>query len=85
MIRLGRLSDRCAGHVGWTFTWIVTAVGGTHACLRKVEASAIYDEIQRERVTTLCAAPTVLIAIGPVLGHREVDESGIARHAAELR
>jgi len=48
---------------GWTFTWIVTAVGGTHVCLRKVEASAIYDEIQRERVTTLCAAPTVLIAI----------------------
>jgi fatty-acyl-CoA synthase len=48
---------------GWTFTWIVTAVGGTHVCLRKVEATAIYDEIQRERVTTLCAAPTVLIAI----------------------
>ena len=48
---------------GWTFTWIVTAVGGTHICLRKAEASAIYEEIQRERVTTLCAAPTVLIAI----------------------
>jgi fatty-acyl-CoA synthase len=48
---------------GWTFTWTVTAVGGTHICLRKVEATAIYDEIQRERITTLCAAPTVLIAI----------------------
>jgi fatty-acyl-CoA synthase len=48
---------------GWTFTWTVTAVGGTHVCLRKVEPIAIYDEIQRERVTTLCAAPTVLIAI----------------------
>jgi fatty-acyl-CoA synthase len=48
---------------GWTFPWIVTAVGGTHVCLRKAEVSAIYDEIQRERVTTLCAAPTVLIAI----------------------
>ena len=22
---------------GWTFTWIVTAVGGTHVCLRKVD------------------------------------------------
>ncbi len=22
---------------GWTFTWIVTAAGGTHVCLRKVE------------------------------------------------
>jgi fatty-acyl-CoA synthase len=48
---------------GWTFTWIVTAAGATHVCLRKVEASAIYREIERERVTKLCAAPTVLIAI----------------------
>jgi fatty-acyl-CoA synthase len=48
---------------GWTFTWIVTAVGGTHVCLRKVEASAIYAAIGQERITTLCAAPTVLIAI----------------------
>ena len=23
---------------GWTFTWIVTAVGGAHICLRKVDA-----------------------------------------------
>ena len=25
---------------GWTFTWIVTAVGGAHICLRKVDAAA---------------------------------------------
>jgi fatty-acyl-CoA synthase len=48
---------------GWTFTWIVTAVGATHICLRKVEAKAIYEEIERESVSTLCAAPTVLIGI----------------------
>jgi len=48
---------------GWTFTWIVTAVGGTHVCLRKVDAAAIYAAIEHERVTALCAAPTVLIAI----------------------
>jgi fatty-acyl-CoA synthase len=48
---------------GWTFTWIVTAAGGTHVCLRKCEAPTIYEEIQRESITTLCAAPTVLIAI----------------------
>jgi len=48
---------------GWTFTWIVTAVGGAHVCLRKVEVSEIYREMQRERVTSLCAAPTVLIGI----------------------
>ena len=48
---------------GWTFTWTVTAVGAAHVCLRKVEALAIYDTINRERVTHLSAAPTVLIAI----------------------
>jgi fatty-acyl-CoA synthase len=31
-----------------------------------VEASAIYEEIRRECVTTLCAAPTVLIAVANV-------------------
>lgn len=48
---------------GWTFPWTVTAAGATHICLRKVDASGIYDYINRERVTHLCAAPTVLISI----------------------
>lgn len=48
---------------GWTFTWIVTAVGGTHVCLRKVEAARIYPMVNAERITMLCAAPTVLIGI----------------------
>ena len=48
---------------GWTFVWIVTAVGGTHVCLRKVEPRAVYDLIERESVTMLCAAPTVLIPL----------------------
>ena len=48
---------------GWTFTWIVTAVGGTHVCLRKVEPARIFAEIARESITMLCAAPTVLIGI----------------------
>jgi fatty-acyl-CoA synthase len=48
---------------GWTFTWIVTAVGGTHVCLPKVEPARVYDLIRRERVNMLCAAPTVLIAL----------------------
>jgi fatty-acyl-CoA synthase len=59
---------------GWTFTWIVTAVGATHVCLRKVETGAIYQEVERERVTTLCAAPTVLIGIanGPEEQRRQL-------------
>ena len=28
---------------GWTFTWIVTAAGGTHVCLRKVDPAAVFD------------------------------------------
>ncbi len=48
---------------GWTFTWTVTAAGGVHVCLPKVEASLIYEAINKEKVTHLCAAPTVLIAI----------------------
>jgi len=48
---------------GWTFTWIVTAVGGTHVCLRRVEPSQVFALITTERITMLCAAPTVLISL----------------------
>ncbi|HVN43569.1 MAG TPA: long-chain-fatty-acid--CoA ligase [Steroidobacteraceae bacterium] len=48
---------------GWTFTWIVTAAGGTHVCLRRVDAPTIYGLVESERISILCAAPTVLIAI----------------------
>jgi fatty-acyl-CoA synthase len=48
---------------GWTFVWIVTAVGGTHVCLPKVEPARIFDLIRKERVGWLCAAPTVLIGL----------------------
>ncbi len=48
---------------GWTFVWTVTAVGGTHLCLRKVEPRAIFTTIRDEAATMLCAAPTVLIGI----------------------
>ncbi|MEO1090600.1 MAG: AMP-binding protein [Pseudomonadota bacterium] len=45
---------------GWTYTWAVTAVGGTHVCLRKVEPKAVFEAIGRHRVTHLCGAPIVL-------------------------
>jgi fatty-acyl-CoA synthase len=48
---------------GWTFTWINTARGMTHVCLRRVEPKLIYRLIRDERITMLCAAPTVLISI----------------------
>jgi len=46
---------------GWCFTWGVTAVGATHLCLRVVAADDIYRLIESEKVSHLCAAPTVLI------------------------
>ena len=48
---------------GWTFTWTVTAAGGTHVCLRKVEPRAVFEAVAFEGITILCAAPTVLIAV----------------------
>src|SRR5262245_48728976 len=48
---------------GWTYVWIVTAVGAVHVCLPKVDPVNVYSLIEREAVTMLCAAPTVLIAI----------------------
>ena len=48
---------------GWTFVWTVTATGAAHVCLRKVEPRAVFERIAAERITSLCAAPTVLIGI----------------------
>ena len=48
---------------GWTYTWITTAAGATHVCLRKLDAPTVYEHLERERITMLCAAPTVLITI----------------------
>ena len=48
---------------GWNFVWITTAVGATHVCLRKADAPSVFAHLARERITMLCAAPTVLISI----------------------
>jgi fatty-acyl-CoA synthase len=48
---------------GWTYPWAVTAVSGTHVCLRKVEPPRIWELFERENITHYCAAPTVQIGI----------------------
>jgi fatty-acyl-CoA synthase len=45
---------------GWTYTWGVTAVGGTHVCLRKVDPALIFPAIRDHGVTHMCGAPIVL-------------------------
>ncbi len=45
---------------GWTFTWGVTAVGGTHVCLRQTDPKLIFPAIREHRITHMCGAPSVL-------------------------
>lgn len=45
---------------GWTHTWAVTAAGGTHVCLDRIDAQQIIDLISRHRITHMCCAPVVL-------------------------
>ncbi len=48
---------------GWCFTWTITALGGTHICLRKVSANAIFDGILNHGVNRFCGAPIILNTI----------------------
>jgi fatty-acyl-CoA synthase len=45
---------------GWCFPWSVTAMAGTHVCLRAVEPRRIFELIVEHGVTHMCGAPTVL-------------------------
>jgi fatty-acyl-CoA synthase len=66
---------------GWCFPWTVTAMGGTHVCLRKVDPAQIFDLIRRHRVTHYCGAPIVhatLINAPPAL------RDGIAHRVSAL-
>jgi fatty-acyl-CoA synthase len=55
---------------GWCFPWTVAMLGGTHVCLRRVEAPAILAAMREHGVDHYCAAPIVhnlLIAAPPAL------------------
>jgi fatty-acyl-CoA synthase len=45
---------------GWTYTWAVTAAGGTHVCLRRIDPALIFPALARHRVTHMCGAPIVM-------------------------
>jgi fatty-acyl-CoA synthase len=45
---------------GWAFPWTLSAVGGTHVCLRWVRANLIYDFILEHKVSHMCGAPIVM-------------------------
>jgi len=66
---------------GWCFPWTVTALAGTHVCLRRVEAGAIYDAIERDGVTHLCGAPVVM---NMLLNDRAADGRMLPRPVAMM-
>ncbi|MDO5758044.1 MAG: AMP-binding protein [Rhodobacterales bacterium] len=45
---------------GWSHTWGVTAVGGTHVCLPRIDPEYIMQLIEGEGITHMCAAPVVM-------------------------
>ena len=45
---------------GWCFPWTLSAVAGTHVCLRAVRASAMYELMAQHGVTHMCGAPIVM-------------------------
>jgi fatty-acyl-CoA synthase len=65
---------------GWTYTWAVTAVGGTHVCLRRVDPALIFPAIARHRVTHMCGAPVVMT----MLIHAPDDVKVTFAHTVEM-
>jgi fatty-acyl-CoA synthase len=45
---------------GWAFPWAVTAMGARHECLDGVEPAIVWRTLREQRVTHMCAAPTVV-------------------------
>ncbi len=48
---------------GWCTPWSLTAIGGTHVCLREVRGDVIWQQLREHGVTHLNAAPTVVSTI----------------------
>ncbi|HVS14896.1 MAG TPA: acyl-CoA synthetase [Thermoanaerobaculia bacterium] len=66
---------------GWCFPWTVTAVAGTHVCLRRVEAAAMYRAFAEQGVTHLCGAPIVMQML---LGASEAERRPFDQQVAML-
>jgi fatty-acyl-CoA synthase len=51
---------------GWCFPWTISAISGTHVCLREVRAEDIWNAILEHRVSHMCGAPIVmsLVVVG---------------------
>jgi fatty-acyl-CoA synthase len=62
---------------GWCFPWTMSAIIGTHICLRQVRAEPIWNALADEAVTHLCGAPIVmsLMISAPDAVKRDLDRT----------
>ncbi|SDE02441.1 acyl-CoA synthetase [Ruegeria marina] len=62
---------------GWCFPWTLSAIIGTHVCLRQVRAAPIWNALADEGVTHLCGAPIVmsLMISAPEAEKRQLDRT----------
>ena len=62
---------------GWCFPWTMSAIIGTHICLRQVRAEPIWNALADEGVTHLCGAPIVmsLMISAPAALKRDLDRT----------
>jgi fatty-acyl-CoA synthase len=69
---------------GWCFPWTVTALAGTHVCLRRVEAAAVFAAMADHGVTHLCGAPIVMTMLlnAPQTARRDLGERRTAMMTA---
>ena len=63
---------------GWGHVYSVTGAGATHVCTRGVDAATVFDTIQSEDVSYLCAAPTVLNMLQEYHADHDVATTGDA-------
>ena len=61
---------------GWCFPWTMSAIVGTHVCLREVRSKPIWTAMADEKVTHMCGAPIVmsLLINAPTDEKRELPE-----------
>jgi fatty-acyl-CoA synthase len=55
---------------GWCHTWAITAAGGTHVCLDRIDPGLIVDCLQDQEITHFSCAPVVLYLL---LGHSAIE------------
>ncbi|MGA0167667.1 MAG: AMP-binding protein, partial [bacterium] len=56
---------------GWCHTWAITAAGGTHVCLDRVDPALIVQALHEQGITHFSCAPVVLYML---LGHTAIEK-----------